>query len=85
MRSIRRYTVGQWGPEQYATYRAKLKAATERLTAFPALGVAVPHIAADLYALAVEQHVIYHRFDDQTLTAIAIVHGRMHVGHAGSL
>jgi toxin ParE1/3/4 len=59
LRAIRRYTVRQWGPQQYATYRAKLTAAMERLTEFPALGTDASHIAPGVHAFPVEQHVIF--------------------------
>jgi toxin ParE1/3/4 len=85
LRAIRRYTVRQWGPEQFAVYRARLTAAMERLTEYPTLGRAAPHIAADVAFFPVEQHVISFRFDDRTLTVLAIVHGRMDASRLGPL
>jgi toxin ParE1/3/4 len=77
LRAIRRYTVRQWGPQQYATCRAKLTASMERLTEFPALGTDASHIAPGVHAFPVEQHVIYYRFSDEAVHVVGILHSRM--------
>lgn len=79
LRAIRRYTVRQWGPQRYTPYRAKLAAAMERLTEFPALGAAAPHIAPRVHAFPVEQHVIYYEFDDEDVHVVGILHSRMDI------
>ena len=85
VRAIRRYTVRQWGAQQHTIYRAEVMTAVERLTEFPSLGTAAPHVAADAYAFPVEQYVIYYRFGEQTLTVLAIVHARMDASQLGPL
>lgn len=77
LRSIQLFTEQRWGRHQRIAYRAKLQAAIQRLSEFPALGIGVVHMSAGLHSLPVEQHVIYYKFDDESVTIRRILHGHM--------
>lgn len=76
-RSILRYTRGTWGERQRDTYARRLTAAMEKLTQFPQLGEARSDLPPGMQAFPVAQHVIYYRVDEQAITVIRLLHGKM--------
>ncbi|HEY7029749.1 MAG TPA: type II toxin-antitoxin system RelE/ParE family toxin [Thermomicrobiales bacterium] len=71
------YSANQWGMRQRDISAQRLSAAIDRLTRFPDLGRIRDDLPAGMHAHPVEQHVVYYRVDDQAVTIIRVLHGKM--------
>ncbi|MGC4190194.1 MAG: type II toxin-antitoxin system RelE/ParE family toxin [Thermomicrobiales bacterium] len=61
MHAILRYTKQEWGTQQQAIYANQLDEAMNRLCFFPEMGQSREEIRDGLWALAVEEHIVYYR------------------------
>jgi toxin ParE1/3/4 len=59
------YTRKRWGADQRRRYRNDLRRAMDSLREFPELGPARSEVAPGCRILAVEQHIIYYRLEEE--------------------
>jgi toxin ParE1/3/4 len=77
VRSIWLYSSQQWGSAQSDAYGAEISQAIATLSANPRIGRARTEIRVGLRSYSVEQHVIFYRLEDETVTILRILHRKM--------
>lgn len=70
------YTQEQWGEEQRDRYQATLQQAIAGLADFPKAGVRRDRVVLGCRVRPVEQHVLYYRIEDGTISVVRILHRR---------
>lgn len=73
-RSIQRYTLEHWGPDQVNAYSVAINLAFQVLRDLPHLGKARDELRLGVSSFPVERHTIYYRVRGDTL----IVHRGLH-------
>src|SRR5215204_1336254 len=76
IRSIRQYTVSQWGVEQADTYLSALNKGIEALRGNPHIGMARDDLRPGLRSFAIESHRVLYRVVGETIRIVRIVHLR---------
>jgi toxin ParE1/3/4 len=66
-----------WGKDQYIEYARRLKEAIELLRQFPGLGRTSNHHPPDLRMLPAGEHLIFYRYDGDTIEIARVLHNRM--------
>jgi toxin ParE1/3/4 len=77
IRALVNLGVTTWGDERSARYHADLADVLASLTSFPELGRPQVDKRAGIRSIAVNQHVVYYRHDEHTVTILRVLHGRM--------
>lgn len=77
VRDLLAYTGRRWGPTQQALYNQQINEAFELLSRNPELGPAKPHLAHNIRAYHVQQHMIYYRLTSSSIVVVRILHQRM--------
>lgn len=75
--NILRYTTQQWGRQQRSVYRAKIMDSLQALARHPDIGRVRSELAGRPHSFPIGQHVVYYFVDDQTVTVVRILHGKM--------
>ncbi len=77
---ITRFTIERWGDRQAKEYLAKFEARFESLVRSPRLGRPYEVLGPGVWRSHVASHVIFYRFDAQTLDVVRVLHQRMLAG-----
>jgi toxin ParE1/3/4 len=75
LRSIRAYSVKQWGVRQANAYRAALRRGLDTLRDHPRIGRTRDDLSPPgLWSLQIEHHVVYYRIGDDAIEVARILH-----------
>jgi toxin ParE1/3/4 len=77
LEGIWRYTEQQWGVAQAAHYLDRLNASFNALARAPLSAPACEHIRPGYRRQRVERHVVFYRFDADTVIVVRVLHERM--------
>jgi toxin ParE1/3/4 len=75
--SILLHSADQWGDRQRDIYAERLTSAIHDLARFPHLGPAREDLSPGLRSHRVEQHVVFYRVGNDTITITRILHRKM--------
>ena len=77
LKSIRTYSLKQFGKQQTALYLKQLRDQMKELAASPSKGTARDEIKAGYYSAFVGSHTIYYRISDTHIDILDVLHQRM--------
>jgi toxin ParE1/3/4 len=75
LEDIHRYTVDQFGAEQARTYLDALRAALDRLAAFPKLGQSVEGVESVRVWVHQHRHAVIYREHGDRIEVARVIHG----------
>jgi toxin ParE1/3/4 len=76
LRGILAYTQIHWGHDQRLKYRVKIYNEFDQLANFPFKGRARDEISEGLRSVPIDQHLVYYRVGETSITIHRIVHSK---------
>lgn len=74
---IRRYTIKQWGEEQWENYKKALFKKFQSLANNPSIGMAIDEISPNAFRFPIENHVVYYLKRDDKVIFVGVISSEM--------
>ena len=75
--NIRRYTIKQWGEEQWEDYKKSLFKKLQSLANNPSIGMTIDEISPNAFRFPIKNHVVYYFKKDDKVIFVGVLSSEM--------